>query len=110
MLRKMASLLCWCTFSIAIFTSGSNGQTRRAYPVPPEPAVHEAGGAPAWGNYPVALDRVAIEREAQEMAALAATIPADIEQMKKGLRPIDTSDKLKTIEKLSKRLRSQLRQ
>jgi hypothetical protein len=51
-----------------------------------------------------------MEREAKEMTALAATIPNDIEQLKKGLLPRDAFDRLKRIEKLSKLLRSQMRQ
>ncbi len=43
------------------------------------------------------------------MAALAASIPGDIEQLKKGLLPSDAIDKLKRIEKLSKQLRGQIR-
>jgi len=50
-----------------------------------------------------------MEREAKEMAALAVSIPGDIEQLKKGLLPKDAFDKLKRIEKLSKQLRGQIR-
>jgi len=55
------------------------------------------------------LDIVTIEREAKEMAALASTIPGDVEQLKKGLLPSSALDKLKRIEKLSKHLRGRIR-
>ena len=49
-----------------------------------------------------------MEREARELSALAASIPGDVEQLKKGLLPRDALDKLKRIEKLSKQLRAQI--
>jgi len=55
------------------------------------------------------LDIVTMEREAKEMAALASTIPGDIEQVKKGLLPRSALDKLQRIEKLSKQLRRRIR-
>jgi hypothetical protein len=39
---------------------------------------------------------------------LAGTIPADIEQVKKGLLPKDTIEKLKRIEKLARKLRGEV--
>jgi hypothetical protein len=49
-----------------------------------------------------------MEREAQELSALASSIPGDVDQLKKGLLPKDLVDKLKRIEKLSKQLRGQI--
>ena len=109
MTRVVELRLNLAIFLIALCTSASDGQTRRAYPVPPEPAVRESSETTIGTNHRVHLDRVAIEREAKEMAALAATIPGDVEQMKKGLLPSDSSGKLKRIEKLSRLLQSQMR-
>jgi len=39
---------------------------------------------------------------------LAQTVPADIAKIRQGMLPKDVVQKLKQIEKLSKRLRSQL--
>jgi hypothetical protein len=44
------------------------------------------------------------------VADLASSIPADIDQVNRGMLPKETLDTLKRIEKLSKRLRSQLGQ
>jgi len=49
-----------------------------------------------------------MEREAKELAQLASSIPGDVEQLKQGLLPKDTVEKLKRIEKLSKQLRAQI--
>ena len=107
--RTLAGRFCLCTFAITVaLNSVSSGQTRHGFPTPPEPAVRDSEPASPRRNHAQRLDRVVIEREAKEMAALAATIPGDIEQMKKGLLSSDTFDKLKRIEKLSKQLRGQL--
>ena len=52
------------------------------------------------------LDVAQMRSEAEELANLAQTIPAALEQVSKGVLPKDLSDKLKRIEKLSKTLRN----
>ncbi len=54
------------------------------------------------------IDRAQVQREAAELSKLAQTIPADADQLNKGLLPKDMIDKLKQIEKLAKELRSQV--
>lgn len=49
-----------------------------------------------------------LRREAEELAQLAQSIPLEIEQVSKGLLPKDLNAKLKRIQKLSKRLRSEI--
>jgi len=46
--------------------------------------------------------------DADQLAKLAESIPADIESLRKGMLPKDVIQKLKQIEKLSKSLRSKL--
>jgi hypothetical protein len=99
----------WIFFFALLVTNSVSGQTRRGYPTPPDPAQHDKDSATPGPNHSIHLDHVAIERESKELAALAATIPGDIEQMKKGLLPGDTFDKLKRIEKLSRQLREHLK-
>jgi hypothetical protein len=57
----------------------------------------------------VRVDLAKMRREADELAQLAQTIPADVSSIQQGLLPKDTSEKLKKIEKLSKQLRSEIR-
>ena len=96
-------------FLIIIALAGvSRGQHRRGYPTPPTAAAPDNPPATPQ-NRPPRADSVDMEREAKEMAALANSIPGDVEQMKKGLLPSAAFDKLKRIEKLSKQLRSQMR-
>jgi hypothetical protein len=54
------------------------------------------------------VDLSKLRQEADELARLAQTIPADISSIQQGLLPKDTSGKLKQIEKLSKHLRSEI--
>ena len=54
------------------------------------------------------IDPVKLQRDADDLARAAQTIPADIANIRGGTLPKDTIQKLKEIEKLSKRLRSEL--
>jgi hypothetical protein len=54
------------------------------------------------------IDPVKLQRDADDLARAAQTIPSDIATIQRGTLPKDTIQKLKEIEKLSKRLRSEL--
>jgi hypothetical protein len=54
------------------------------------------------------LDLAELQREADDLARTAQTIPSDVASVRKGMMPKDVIEKLKQIEKLSKRLRSKL--
>lgn len=54
------------------------------------------------------IDARLLRSEADELAMLAASVPADVTQATGGLLPKGLNDKLKRIEKLSKHLRTEL--
>jgi hypothetical protein len=54
------------------------------------------------------IDVLKLQTQADELAKLAAGVPPDIEQLKKGLLSKDLEHNLKRIEKLSKQLRQEL--
>ena len=54
------------------------------------------------------IDLAQLQREADDLARTAQTIPTDVASVRKGMLPKDVIDKLKQIEKLSKRLRLEL--
>ena len=54
------------------------------------------------------VDMVQFQKDADELARLAQTVPPDIEKVKQGLISKDLNERLKKIEKLSKKLRGQL--
>lgn len=54
------------------------------------------------------IDPVKVQKEADDLAHAAQTIPSDVANIRRGTLPKDTIQKLKEIERLSKRLRSEL--
>jgi hypothetical protein len=54
------------------------------------------------------VDFAELQKEANDLARTAQTIPDDMAALRKGTLPKDLTQKLKQIEKLSKRLRSQV--
>lgn len=53
-------------------------------------------------------DPAQIKQDADDLARLASTVPAEVERANKGVVSKDLKDKMKRIEKLSKKLRSEL--
>jgi len=71
-------------------------QYEATHPIePPQPPVRK-------------IDPAQLQREADELSALAQSIPADIKSTTKGMLSKDLLEKLKRIEKLSKHLRSEV--
>lgn len=54
------------------------------------------------------VDLLQLQKEADDLARTAQTIPTDVASVCKGMLPKDVIQKLKQIEKLSKRLRNEL--
>lgn len=86
----------------------------QGHPVPP--GIRQADQAdarsqrdipPPLNQHPT-LDFAKLRRDADELAALAQSIPPQVDQTTKGILPKDLGEKLKRIEKLAKELRSQI--
>lgn len=83
-------------------------------PIPP--GVRQADQAEAQSqkdippptNQKTSIDPSKLKHDADELAALAQSIPPDVDKTIKGVLPSDLNEKLKRIEKLSKQLRSQI--
>jgi hypothetical protein len=85
----------------------SSGQ-RAGFPNPP-PSMNSQGTPPAPPTTVTRpMDFAELQKEADELARTAQTIPDDVAALRKGTLPKDLLQKLKHIEKLSKRLRSQV--
>jgi len=54
------------------------------------------------------IDLVKLQQEADDLARTAQSVPTDVASVRQGTLPKDIIEKLKRIEKLSKRLRSEL--
>ena len=77
------------------------------------PDAAGVSGSPAHGQIIAdtpsrRLDLAQLQRDADDLARTAQTIPTDVASVRKGMLPKDVIDKLKQIEKLSKRLRTEL--
>jgi len=87
-----------------------------------QPQQHGFPGAPGSMNgerarslaepvsFPRRIDLVKMQKDADDLARAAQSIPLDVENVRRGTLPKDVIQKLKQIEKLSKRLRSQISQ
>ena len=58
----------------------------------------------------IQLDSAQLQREAKELADPAASIPADVEQINRGLLAKEIAENIKRIESPSKRLRREVTQ
>jgi hypothetical protein len=86
----------------------------QTHPIPPGVRQADQAEAQTEKNIPppatarAAIDPAKLQHDAEELAALATTIPPDVGRAVKGILPRDLSAKLKRIEKLAKQLRSEL--
>jgi hypothetical protein len=92
---------------LALSIRPASPQTRSTFPTPPEGQNHDMVEKPP-ATTTRHLDFEKLQNEADELARTAQTIPADVASVRKGMLPKDAVEKLKQIEKLSKRLRSEL--
>jgi hypothetical protein len=82
---------------------------RPTYPSPPPPLNTDTSHPePAPQTIHRRIDPVKLQRDADDLARLAQTIPTDAASIRQGKLPKDVIQKLKEIEKLSKRLRGEL--
>jgi len=77
-------------------------------PAPMNPDNSNANQNPDEPKLNQKVDLVQLQREADDLAREAQTIPIDLASVRKGALPKDTIRKLKQIEKLSKHLRNEL--
>ena len=100
--------------AVSLCTSPALAQTpSRGFPQPPPSMDPQKQPQPAAQDPAMPArhpDLAQAQREADNLARVAQTIPADMAKIREGMLPKDVIDKLKQIEKLSKRLRSELTQ
>jgi len=96
-----------------VFLLAASAAAQGSKQVPP--GVRAADKAEADFEKNVPPPQITVQRkppdlrpDADQLAKLAESIPADIESVRKGVLPKDVIQKLKQIEKLSKSLRSKL--
>ena len=93
---------------LGLFIRTATPQPRNHFPTPPESIDSKA---PDKADSTTAARRVDLGGRRiikKKIARTAQTIPADVASVRKGMLPKDVIEKLKQIEKLSKRLRGEL--
>jgi hypothetical protein len=98
-------------FALQFSSFASQAQATR--PIPPGVRKAEQAEAQNERDTPSptphrTIDVGKLKHDADELAALAQSIPPDVDQTARGVLPKDLGAKLKRIEKLAKQLRSQL--
>jgi len=95
-LRICSLLLLLCSHAV-IAQSPARPGYQVQNPVPPPTEMRAAK-----------VDTKKLKEDADALAQLAQSVPSDIDKTTNGVLPKDLPDKLKQIEKLAKRLRSEL--
>lgn len=96
---------------VCVLSSGAQMKDVYTPGVPPPPAPMDPDHgktAPDEPKLQRRIDPIKLQQEADDLARTAQTIQSDIASIRRGTLPKDTIQKLKEIEKLSKRLRSEL--
>ena len=105
--RFRFTALLFILLASTTWTPGLAVQVGGVEPVPTTKfPIDDLHPAPPKGK--LNIDVVEVKHEAEELAKLAQEIPSDVEQANKGVVHKDLNDRLKRIEKLSKRLRREL--
>lgn len=104
----MRSVLSSLPAVIAFSLMMAAAQTSHHMPTPPEPMDPQSRQTEQQQTPARRVDSGQIQKEADDLARMAQTIPADVASARKGMLPKDVIEKLKQIEKLSKRLRTEL--
>jgi hypothetical protein len=95
---------------LLLFAAPAIPQSRNGFPTPPPSMDPQNPQAPPKDSTTLTrhLDLEQLQREADDLARTAQTIPSDVANVRKGTLPKDVIEKLKQIEKLSKHLRTEL--
>jgi hypothetical protein len=98
-------------FLVVVVCSYACPQARNNWPHPPQSASQvPVNVKPKASGLPAGADSLELQRQAKELLELSQSLQPDMESVNHGILPKDTIEKLKRIEKLSKRLRGELGQ
>ena len=97
-------------FLVLLLCSFANPQARSNWPHPPQSASQIPPAKSKTSSLHAAPDAMELQRQAKELLELSESLQPDMESVNHGLLPKNTIEKLKRIEKLSKRMRGELGQ
>jgi hypothetical protein len=92
-------LLAICLVTVPVHSQNVN---------PMNPTEIQAQKHPSPEDIRAHVSNLQLQKDANELAELCASVPSDMNGVKQGLLPKDVVEKLKRVEKLSKRVREQL--
>lgn len=96
---------------VLLCSLSTSAQKRWILPNRPEPMnTDTTNTAPEPVTTLRRINLAQLQKEADDLARTAQSIPSDLASVRKGMLPKDVLQKLKQIEKLSKHLRSELNQ
>lgn len=93
---------------LGLFVALAIPQSSHHFPTPPEAQDDSSKAQPSQETPTRRVDMLQIQKDAEDLARTAQTIPTDVASVRNGMLPKDVIEKLKQIEKLSKHLRSEL--
>ena len=106
-MKKSLSLLLVALLGSFVSLAVPQTPASHRFPTPPEGQNHEGSDQPQV--LPARrIDFTQVQKEADDLARAADSIPSDVASVRQGTLPKDMLAKLKEIEKLSKHLRSEL--
>ena len=111
-MKNLSFLLVPAIFLLLFVSLAMPQTTGHHFPTPPE-SMSPKPPAPPSDESPAVprlrVDLAQAQKEADDLARTAGTIPADVASLRKGMLPKDVIEKLKQIEQLSRHLRSELK-
>lgn len=105
-MKKLSLLIFTVLFGVLSAVALQEGVHMSPPPPPLDP--ERARATPEQITLTKHIDPLQLQKEADDLARTAQTIPSDVASVRKGVLPKDVIEKLKQIEKLSKRLRTEL--
>jgi len=106
-MRYLVPLLC-AVFLFCLPGMAQGRQTTRAWNKHEGSIQGQMNSASSTQEQQHGPDLAELQREAGELTGLSQSVSADIDALRKGLLAKDLDEKLKRIEKLSKKLRIQI--
>lgn len=101
--------IAWLSISLmlGLLVTPAIPQATHHFPTPPQPLDSSTSDKDPAAPV-LRVDLAQLQKDADDLARTAQTIPSDVANVRKGMLPKDVIAKLKQIEKLSKHLRTEL--
>jgi hypothetical protein len=96
--------------AVSVSSTGQSAPIRRGTRQADQAETQTDKNIPPPSTPQAKIDLAKMSREADELSRIAQSIPPDVAGIRNGILPQDVVQRLRQIEKLSRRLRSELEQ